>query len=549
MNPQSLVHQRSRNGIENLKRNGPTSTLPLHGVFTEMHELAEETGLPFICVDAIRGETLDRSSPTVLPILPPESHIRLHKLDRLTVEEFSSGLVICAVPMASVDGRTVVAIGYAFARPGIRPECAVVAAADEGWTANQFNAWLDDQKCCDVRLVRSLLTAVVGNRERVDRELQAEDEIEQLTDQIHQTYEEISFLHSLTNNLQISCSPVDLGKLCLDRMDDLLGVDGNVIWIESRKAEPQWLVSGRIPFDEVGMARLVARFENYEWSRPLVKNNVEGTLLGADFPGLKGFVAVPIAEGEYRYGWIISCNLSSGLEFGTVEASLLNSIATIFGTHLRNIDLYQQHADLLVSFVRSLVSTLDAKDPYTRGHSERVALIARRIGQELGLPAEDLHDLHLSGLLHDIGKIGVDDRILRKPGKLTDEEFKRIQEHPSIGFAILSELKNLSKVLPGVRNHHEAYNGTGYPDRLRGDDIPLMARILAVADSYDAMGSDRPYRKGMPVESIENIFRRGAGDQWDERIIDAYFLARTDIEDICRNWSVDRGYLANRDRE
>ena len=183
----------------------------------------------------------------------------------------------------------------------------------------------------------------------------------------------------------------------------------------------------------------------------------------------------------------------------------MNSIATILGTNLRNIELYQQHNDLLLSFVRSLVSTLDAKDPYTRGHSERVALVAKRLGKELGLPEEDLRDIYLSGLLHDIGKIGVDDRILRKPGRLTTEEFHEIQEHPIIGFDIVKKFNNLHRVLPGVRNHHENYNGTGYPDGLQGEDIPLMARILAVADSYDAMGSDRPYRGSLSLETIENL--------------------------------------------
>ena len=260
-----------------------------------------------------------------------------------------------------------------------------------------------------------------------------------------------------------------------------------------------------------------------------MKNRIEGTLLGADFPGLKSLLMVPIAEGSHRSGWILSCNLEDDKQYGTVEASLLNSVATILGTHMRNIYLYQQHHELMLSFVRSLVSTLDAKDPYTRGHSERVALIARRLGDELHLPEEDLHDIYLSGLLHDIGKIGVDDRILQKPGKLSDDEFRKIQEHPMIGYSILRGLKNLQKILPGVRSHHENYNGKGYPDGLKGEEIPLMARILAVADAYDAMGSDRPYRSGMDVEQVEQIFRRGAGQQWDARIIEAYFAVRDDI--------------------
>src|SRR4029078_2324324 len=127
------------------------------------------------------------------------------------------------------------------------------------------------------------------------------------------------------------------------------------------------------------------------------------------------------------------------------------------------------------------------------------------------------------------GKVGVDDRILAKPGQLTEEEFHQIQQHPMIGYQILCQLRNLAQILPGVRHHHEAFNGKGYPDKLRGEGIPLMARIIAVSDSYDAMVSDRPYRKGMPLDRLEEIFRRGAGEQWDPRVIEAYFQSKEDF--------------------
>jgi HD-GYP domain-containing protein (c-di-GMP phosphodiesterase class II) len=216
-------------------------------------------------------------------------------------------------------------------------------------------------------------------------------------------------------------------------------------------------------------------------------------------------------------------------------------VASILGTHQHNLELYRQHEDLLLSFVRSLVSTLDAKDAYTRGHSERVALVARRIGTYLGLPEEDLRNIYLSGLLHDIGKIGVDDQILRKPGQLTAEEFAQIKRHPVIGYNILAGLRNLQAVLPGVRHHHEAFSGTGYPDGLSGDEIPLMARILAVADSYDAMISDRPYRNGLKLERLEAILREGSGTQWDPRVVSAYFVIRDDVRAIWETYSPVRG--------
>jgi len=164
------------------------------------------------------------------------------------------------------------------------------------------------------------------------------------------------------------------------------------------------------------MARLIARFDAHDWPRPLIRNHVAATLLGADFAGLKNIALVPIADRSKRFGWLCSSNMQNGEDFGTVQTSLLSSVASILGTHQRNLELFRQHEDLLLSFVRSLVSTLDAKDAYTRGHSERVALISRRLGIELGLPEDDLRDIYLSGLLHDLGKIGVDDQILRKSG-------------------------------------------------------------------------------------------------------------------------------------
>jgi len=172
-----------------------------------------------------------------------------------------------------------------------------------------------------------------------------------------------------------------------------------------------------------------------------------------------------------------------------------------------------------------------------------VALVARRIGAHLGLPEDDLRDIYLSGLLHDIGKIGVDDQILRKSGELTREEFEQVKRHPVIGYNILAGLRNLRAILPGVRHHHESFAGTGYPDGLRGDQIPLMARIIAVADSYDAMSSDRPYRPGLRLDKLETILRDGAGYQWDPRVIAAYFAIRDEVRSICDTYSPTRGTL------
>lgn len=189
---------------------------------------------------------------------------------------------------------------------------------------------------------------------------------------------------------------------------------------------------------------------------------------------------------------------------------------------------------LLESFFTVIAATLDARDPYTAGHSVRVANYSVKIAEEVGWTESDRELLKKSALLHDIGKIGIRDEVLLKEGKLTDEEFRIIQEHPAIGEYILKQVRfteDLSAILPGVRSHHERYDGKGYPDRLQGEDIPVFGRIMAVADAYDAMTSDRPYRKGMPKAKALSIIQEGSGTQWDPFFAQAFLQLMSQQEE------------------
>jgi putative nucleotidyltransferase with HDIG domain len=256
---------------------------------------------------------------------------------------------------------------------------------------------------------------------------------------------------------------------------------------------------------------------------------------GWPFPDIRQLVVVPMSEGERVFGWLAIFNHRHDREFGTVEASLLNSIGSMMGIHSSNRDLYRMQSEFLASVVRAFTSAIDAKDPYTCGHSDRVARVAVRLAKELDCDAELLHTLYMAGLLHDIGKIGIDDAVLRKPDKLSQAEFEHIKEHPELGFRILADIAQLAAVLPAVLHHHEQWDGRGYPMKLVADQIPLIARIVAVADAFDAMSSDRPYRKGMSIEMVNQIFQKGAGQQWDPEVIAAYFSAYDDIVEIARH--------------
>jgi putative nucleotidyltransferase with HDIG domain len=231
-------------------------------------------------------------------------------------------------------------------------------------------------------------------------------------------------------------------------------------------------------------------------------------------------------------GFLVAVNPLDDRPIGAAEVERLQYVASLIETQLANAKIYADLKELLFGIIRALTAAIDAKDPYTSGHSERVARMAVRIAEELGMPSPKRSDLYVAGLLHDVGKIGIDDDVLKKGGPLTPQEFRKIQSHVEIGVTILKDLKKLSHILPGVRHHHESYDGTGYPDGLAGEEIPYEARILAIADSFDAMSSNRPYRKRLSLMQIDEIFRKGRGQQWDPAIVDALFACRFDLEAI-----------------
>jgi HD-GYP domain-containing protein (c-di-GMP phosphodiesterase class II) len=187
---------------------------------------------------------------------------------------------------------------------------------------------------------------------------------------------------------------------------------------------------------------------------------------------------------------------------------------------------------LFINSVRMLAAAIDAKDPYTRGHSERVGRYSVAIGKNLGLPEKEMRNLRVSALLHDVGKIGIDDRILRKPGALSEDEFEVMKQHPAKGAAIMSGVAQLIDIIPGMKYHHEKWSGGGYPDGLEGEQIPMQARIVAIADTFDAMTTNRPYQKAMELNYVVEKIRSFAGTRFDPRVVEAFVQAvkRGDIQ-------------------
>jgi putative nucleotidyltransferase with HDIG domain len=200
----------------------------------------------------------------------------------------------------------------------------------------------------------------------------------------------------------------------------------------------------------------------------------------------------------------------------------LRNLATLAGVAILEGRKQAKLEDVFMGVIVSLTMALEAKDPYTEGHSVRVAAYSEAIGRQLGLPPATLDVIHRGCLVHDIGKIAVDEAILGKNGRLSEQEREKMDMHVLIGESILRPLRILHPLLPAVRSHHENYDGSGYPDGLRGEDIPIEARVLAVADAFDAMTTDRPYRDALPEEAALAELRRAAGKQFDPRVVAAF---------------------------
>jgi HD-GYP domain-containing protein (c-di-GMP phosphodiesterase class II) len=224
-----------------------------------------------------------------------------------------------------------------------------------------------------------------------------------------------------------------------------------------------------------------------------------------------------VAQGQYGAGVEVT---------GTAEIADLSENFNVMSASVRDAfekvqKAARENQELFLSSIRALAAAIDAKDPYTRGHSERVARYSAAIAREMGLPTDEARKVRLSALLHDVGKIGIDDRIIRKPTALTDEEFELMKAHPAKGAAIMETIPQLADIIPGMKYHHEKWEGGGYPEGLKGEEIPMQARIVAVADAFDAMTTTRPYQKAMEVSYVLERLREMSWKRFDANVVEA----------------------------
>ncbi len=239
----------------------------------------------------------------------------------------------------------------------------------------------------------------------------------------------------------------------------------------------------------------------------------------------RSMICVPMRLKDRVVGVLQVLNRTGDIPFNDHDLETLENVANQAVSAIENARLYENIQKVYLSTIEVLATAIDAKDPYTQGHSRRVTQYSVAIAEELNLSPKEVESIRYAGLLHDVGKIGIKDSIIRKPGRLTDEEYAIIKKHPAIGAKILRPVDFLADKIPGVLHHHEYYDGRGYPEHLTGENIPLAGRIICVADAFDAMTTNRPYRKGLTVKTAVGELQKFSGKQFDPVCVEAFMRA------------------------
>ncbi|QNN24606.1 HD domain-containing protein [Planctomycetales bacterium ZRK34] len=358
----------------------------------------------------------------------------------------------------------------------------------------------------------------------LDRIQQQTDDIDTLSQQLAETYEELNLVYKLSAHMTVSRDSHMFLEEALNELQQVVGMRWLGMQLTDDEARLDRLSGSFIHAGDTGSddaaLRIIGRilFERFGGASPTIIEDVS-TL---DIPGIadiaERLLIVPITIEGKPIALLFGADKIDGSALSSVDSKLVTSTSQNMAIFLDNAMLYEDMQDMFMGTLHSLVSSIDAKDSYTCGHSERVAWLSRQLAESAGLDPYTVERVYLSGLVHDVGKIGVPEAVLRKPGKLTNEEFDMIKAHPEIGVRILKDIRQMQDLLPGVLHHHERYDGRGYPYKIAGQDIPLFGRLICLADSFDAMSSTRTYRQAMPLEKVLEEISNCAGTQFDPEL-------------------------------
>jgi len=352
----------------------------------------------------------------------------------------------------------------------------------------------------------------------------AEDALSSFSAQLTEAYEEITLLYKLGHAMNAITHPQKFVGMMIDELQETLSFRWSAVGFVEKGLDAVALAGKTFPSGDPNestddlreqLARLLTLIPT---DAPTIIK--PGGRWSEHFPNVESVLLVhPFSVGGKLAGAIVAGDkLGSDTEISSADIKLLEAAGEHLSILLENAGLYENQHAMFIGTLRALVESIDAKDPYTSGHSERVAHLARQLAIAAGYDEETAERVWICGLIHDVGKIGVPEAVLCKPGRLTDEEFDLIRAHPEIGHRILKDIPQMSDVLPGVLSHHERWDGRGYPNNLAGEDLPLFARLIGLADSFDAMSSTRTYRSAMPRDKVLSEIRNCAGTQFDPEL-------------------------------
>jgi putative nucleotidyltransferase with HDIG domain len=385
-------------------------------------------------------------------------------------------------------------------------------------------------------------------------------EIDSLSGEVVRNYEELTLLWSLSSRLG---SELNVDKICNILTDEVMGICpsknisimldseifSNSVTITSfvkqlQIDEPKMLNHEKsVLFPKVSIGvhadtaskMILSKGKGlighvFSEKEALTVNDVCSDVRFESFPyPVKSILIVPLIAEDTVIGVIIVSDKLNGEEFFSKEIKLISGIASEGALSLKKALLYDEIQSMLFSTAEAFAFAIEAKDLYTYGHSKRVSEMAMRMGLHLGLPSDKLNWIKLAALLHDIGKIGTPEDILHKSEKLTPAEMSKIREHSVIGAKMVEHIKRMKEIAQWIYHHHEKYDGSGYPAGIEGDEIPLPARIISIADTFDALTSDRPYRKAFTKEEAIKIMRQSVGLHFDPFLF-SYFEKEVHLE-------------------
>ncbi len=384
--------------------------------------------------------------------------------------------------------------------------------------------------------VGPLLVSVAN---QINNQFAVEKDLDRLTEQLAQAYDEINLLYRLGRSLKPDQEFVNTATNLLEESADFLENRLLTLFVPDHDC---LINSAGVDFSNGNpVLQVTSNADSLRTIYKAMSTSIETNGKTARYPGTVlshsgsvHYVVTPVYIRNQITGFVGQFKIDDDSGFETGELRLLECLGEEISNVITTRELYQELQDMLFDTVKGLVAAIDAKDQYTRGHSDRVYEYSMKLGENMGFNREEMLSLSWSAMLHDVGKIAIGRSILNKADKLTDQEYEIIKTHPANGGKGLEPISQLQEVLPNIRHHHERFDGKGYPDGLAGTDIPLMARIIAVADTFDAITSSRAYRKAQNLDFAINQIRTGAGSQFDPEIASLMLelIDKHEIDDI-----------------